>query len=149
MAREVGAALDLGHHGGEARHLRRPDHAALEARPDDAGVVEDLPGWQPGVGMEEGQVPPKATSRTTSPAERVTTESPRECTKEGTLRKRTETGLPFSALARTGSRPEGTSMTISVSGSAAVTTPLSMAQVASAMVPWPPLTILNGSPAVW
>ena len=57
-----------------------------------------------------------------------------------------ETGLPSSTLATTASRPDGTSMVILVSGSSGATTPLSMAQVASAMVPWPQAV---EKPALW
>ena len=42
MAREVRASLDLRLHGGDAPHLRLPDHASPEARPNDTGVVEGL-----------------------------------------------------------------------------------------------------------
>src|SRR5215217_3325584 len=55
MPREVRASLDLRHHGGDAGDLRLPDHASPEARPNDAGVVEDLFGRYSPLGVEEGQ----------------------------------------------------------------------------------------------
>ena len=55
VSREVRASLDLRHYGGDAGDLRFPDHVSPEARPDDAGVVEDLPGRQLSVGVEEGE----------------------------------------------------------------------------------------------
>ncbi len=55
----------------------------------------------------------------------------------GTFRKRTRSTRPSRTDAKTGSRPEGTSTISSVSGSREATSPSSIAQVASAIVPCP------------
>src|SRR5581483_8745172 len=58
---------------------------------------------------------------------------PRPWTNAGTLRKRTDRTRPPSRRATVGSRPDGTSTTTSGPS----TSPLSIAQVTSAIVPWP------------
>ena len=55
VPREVRAALDLRDHRRDAGHLRLLHHAALEVRPDDAGMVEGLAGREPPAGVEEGK----------------------------------------------------------------------------------------------
>ena len=58
-------------------------------------------------------------------------------TKLGTLRNRTERTRPAWTLATAIRRPDGASTTTSVDGPLSATIAASIAQVTSAMVPWP------------